>query len=65
MKSEMKNETVEKSEKFTEGKDYFFEDGLMVLTAHFLLGRGYCCRNGCRNCPYTQEKEENSQQKGI
>jgi hypothetical protein len=35
-----------------EGVDYYFEDGLMVLTRHFLLERGYCCENGCRNCPY-------------
>ena len=47
------------SEKFTEGVDYYFENGLMVLTAHFLKKRGYCCKNGCRHCPYkTEEKDE-------
>jgi hypothetical protein len=30
--------------------DIFDEDG--ALTAQFLLDRGYCCGNGCRNCPY-------------
>ena len=35
-----------------EGEDYYFEDGLMVLTARYLLRRGYCCEQGCRNCPY-------------
>jgi hypothetical protein len=30
--------------------DIFDEDG--ALTAAFLLARGYCCANGCRNCPY-------------
>jgi hypothetical protein len=30
--------------------DIFDEDG--ALTAEFLLARGYCCGNGCRNCPY-------------
>jgi 23S rRNA (cytidine1920-2'-O)/16S rRNA (cytidine1409-2'-O)-methyltransferase len=35
-----------------EGRDYYFEDGLMVLTAEYLLDRGYCCGNGCRHCPY-------------
>jgi Family of unknown function (DUF5522) len=30
--------------------DIFDEDG--ALTADFLLNRGYCCGNGCRNCPY-------------
>lgn len=41
-----------KDEKFTEGVDYYFENGLMVLTAHFLEKRGYCCGNACRHCPY-------------
>jgi hypothetical protein len=22
------------------------------LTADYLLERGYCCGNGCKNCPY-------------
>ncbi len=35
-----------------EGRDFYFEGGLMVLTAHYLLSRGYCCGNGCRHCPY-------------
>lgn len=35
------------------GRDFYFnEDGLMVLTAHFLKARGYCCKNACTNCPY-------------
>jgi hypothetical protein len=55
MKDETKIEFTEKPEKFTEGEDYLFEDGLMILTAGFLLKRGYCCQNGCRNCPYPKE----------
>ena len=35
-----------------EGEDYYIENGLMVLTARYLLRRGYCCDNGCRHCPY-------------
>ncbi len=27
-------------------------DGLMVASRDFLLRRGYCCGNGCLNCPY-------------
>lgn len=30
--------------------EIFDRDG--ALTAAFLLSRGYCCGNGCRNCPY-------------
>ncbi|MEB3300294.1 MAG: DUF5522 domain-containing protein [Candidatus Sericytochromatia bacterium] len=38
-----------------EGVDYVLESGLMVFTAGYLLRRGYCCRNGCRNCPWDHE----------
>ena len=27
-------------------------DGYMIFTAAYLLSRGYCCGNGCLNCPY-------------
>ena len=35
-----------------EGVDYYVENGLLVFTAHYLRRRGYCCRSGCRHCPY-------------
>lgn len=50
---------------FIEGIDYYFENGLMVLTAHYLLKRGYCCGNGCRNCPYQETADDNLQQKSL
>jgi hypothetical protein len=50
-------ETSEQNPKLVEGSDYYFENGLMVLTARFLLRRGYCCGNGCRHCPYPGEQE--------
>ncbi len=31
---------------------YLDEHGLIVFTATYLLKRGSCCGNGCRNCPY-------------
>ncbi len=44
---------TEKPEPLQEGVDYTVtEDGLLVFTAEYLLRRGYCCGNGCRNCPY-------------
>jgi len=30
--------------------EIFDDDG--ALSAAYLLSRGYCCANGCRNCPY-------------
>lgn len=29
--------------------------GLFVLTAQYLADRGFCCRRGCRHCPYTED----------
>jgi hypothetical protein len=34
------------------GEDYYTENGKWVFTAKYLLKRGYCCRSGCRHCPY-------------
>jgi len=50
-----KTENREKP-KFVERVDYYFENGLMVLTEHFLQKRGYCCGSGCRHCPYPKEE---------
>ena len=37
-----------------EGVDYYIdpETGYDVWTREYLLNRGYCCRGGCRHCPY-------------
>ena len=50
---------TEKKAEFVENLDYYFENGLMVLTEHFLKKRGYCCENNCRHCPYKEEKLKN------
>jgi hypothetical protein len=42
-------------DEFIETVDFNYENGLMVLTAHYLLKRGYCCENVCRNCPYNKK----------
>jgi hypothetical protein len=31
---------------------YMTTDGFMVFTETYHLKRGYCCKNGCRHCPY-------------
>ena len=35
-----------------EGLDYSIDNGLWVLSRWYLLKRGECCGNGCRNCPF-------------
>lgn len=39
---------------FIENRDYYYDksSGLMILTAHYLKKRGYCCQSGCTHCPY-------------
>lgn len=54
-----------KPEKIVEGVDYYFENGLMVLTAHFLEKRGYCCGNECRHCPYSEDEKAELQKESI
>jgi hypothetical protein len=52
----MLDETIEPIDEgkipFVEGTDFYYENGLMVLTEKYLSKRGYCCGNRCRHCPY-------------
>ena len=34
---------------------YYIENGLIVFTEAYLLKRGYCCKFGCRHCPYDRK----------
>lgn len=34
------------------------QDGLYVATRGFLMRRGYCCANRCRNCPYINWRQQ-------
>ena len=36
------------------GVDYRMEQGKLVFSAWYLFKRGFCCGNGCRNCPYDE-----------
>ena len=48
--------------------DYYFnEEGLMVFTAAYHLKRGYCCKNGCKHCPWnygTRDRKPESKEDG-
>jgi hypothetical protein len=55
MQSELSTTVTEETQTFVEGLDFYFENGLMVLTRRYLLNRGYCCNNKCRHCPYGDE----------
>ncbi len=32
--------------------EFYIENGFYVFTERFLLKRGFCCKNGCRHCPF-------------
>jgi hypothetical protein len=37
-----------------EGIDYEMSpQGYRIMTEFYLVKRGYCCSNGCKNCPYS------------
>lgn len=58
-------EKAASKEKIVEAVDFYFENGLMVLTEHFLKKRGFCCSNDCRHCPYEKIENVESQKKGF
>jgi hypothetical protein len=35
---------------FEKGKDYYLENGMVILTERYLMKRGTCCGSGCRHC---------------
>ena len=45
-----------------ENEYYYIENGLIVFKAAFLLKRGYCCKRGCRHCPYGFRKDMPNEQ---
>ena len=36
---------------------YFSEDGYIIFTEKYHLKRGYCCKSGCKHCPYGYNKK--------
>jgi hypothetical protein len=40
-----------------EGDYYENEQGYRVFTGQYHLKRGYCCKNGCKHCPYGYDKK--------
>lgn len=39
-------------------EDYYWnEQGFRVFTEKYHLKRGYCCKSGCKHCPYGYDKK--------
>jgi hypothetical protein len=42
-----------KENKLSEGEDFYYTpEGYKCFTEKHHLKRGYCCKSGCRHCPY-------------
>jgi hypothetical protein len=45
-----------------ENVDFYYEiiNGFKykVFTEHYHLKRGFCCGNGCKNCPYKKKNND-------
>jgi hypothetical protein len=46
-----------------EGADFYYTDeGYLVFTEAYHLKRGYCCRLGCRHCPWRKRERGDGRQ---
>lgn len=44
--------------KLIQGEDYYLSpEGYKVFTEKYHIKRGYCCKSGCRHCPYGFDKK--------
>ncbi|NLP58053.1 DUF5522 domain-containing protein [Lutibacter sp. B1] len=50
---------------FSEEDYYINEVGYRVFTEHYHLKRGYCCKSGCKHCPYGYDKKTDSFKNNI
>jgi len=45
----------------TSEEDYYTnEEGYRVFTEKYHLKRGYCCKSGCKHCPFGYDKKTDS-----
>ena len=47
-----------KANDIKENEDFYYnEQSYKVFTEKFHLKRGYCCKSGCKHCPYGYDKK--------
>lgn len=49
-----------KKSKLNPDEFYLSSEGYIVFTEVYHLKRGYCCKSGCRHCPYGYDKKTDS-----
>ena len=48
---------IPRKNEMKEGVHFYFESGYMVFTETYHKQRGYCCKSGCRHCPFGFKKK--------
>ncbi len=43
--------------------DFYMVGDKIVFTRNYHLKRGYCCKSGCKHCPYGYDKKTDSVKK--
>ncbi|MBI1835660.1 MAG: hypothetical protein HYR91_00190 [Flavobacteriia bacterium] len=43
--------------KLEEDEFYMSPEGYIIFTEKYHLKRGYCCKSGCKHCPYGFDKK--------
>jgi hypothetical protein len=43
--------------KLSEEDYYLSPEGYIIFTESYHLKRGYCCKSGCKHCPYGFDKK--------
>jgi hypothetical protein len=45
-------------------EDYYLSpEGYIIFTEKYHLKRGYCCKSGCKHCPYGFDKKTGQNKK--
>ena len=45
-------------ESIKEHEDYYYtQEDYKIFTEKYHLKRGYCCKSGCKHCPYGYDKK--------
>ena len=46
-----------KIDKLDKDEYYHSSEGYVIFTEKYHLKRGYCCKSGCKHCPYGFDKK--------
>jgi len=50
--SEATSQPLQEQREALSPEDFYYDGSYLVFTEEYHLRRGFCCRSGCRHCPY-------------